>query len=49
MSIGSFERYPLLFGPSQVHPLERVSAHLGGAAMWAKTPWPFGVMIFPAK
>jgi hypothetical protein len=31
MSIGSFERYPLLFGPSPVHPLERLSAHLGGA------------------
>src|SRR5215471_5661839 len=36
MSIGSFERYPLLFGPSPVHPLERLSAHLGGAAVWAK-------------
>ena len=36
MSIGSFERYPLLFGPSPVHPLERLSAHLGGARVWAK-------------
>jgi len=36
MSIGSFERYPLLFGPSPVHPLERLSAHLGGAPVWAK-------------
>ena len=36
MSIGSFERYPLLFGPSPVHPLERLSAHLGGASIWAK-------------
>src|SRR5438270_9472943 len=36
MSIGSFERYPLLFGPSPVHPLERLSAHLGGAPAWAK-------------
>ena len=36
MSIGSFERYPLLFGPSPVHPLERLSAHLGGAQVWAK-------------
>src|SRR5881227_830507 len=36
MSIGSFERYPLLFGPSSVHPLERLSAHLGGAPAWAK-------------
>jgi 1-aminocyclopropane-1-carboxylate deaminase len=31
MSIDSFDRYPLLFGPSPVHPLERLSAHLGGA------------------
>src|SRR6187399_289533 len=36
MSIGSFERYPLLFGPSPVHPLERLSPHLGGASVWAK-------------
>src|ERR1700749_2421431 len=36
MAIGSFERYPLLFGPSPVHPLERMSAHLGGASVWAK-------------
>jgi 1-aminocyclopropane-1-carboxylate deaminase len=36
MSIGSFERYPLLFGPSPVHPLERLSAHLCGASVWAK-------------
>jgi 1-aminocyclopropane-1-carboxylate deaminase len=36
MSIESFERYPLLFGPSPVHPLDRLSAHLGGAAVWAK-------------
>src|SRR2546430_13832011 len=36
MSIGSLERYPLLFGPSPVHPLERLSAHLGGASVWAK-------------
>jgi 1-aminocyclopropane-1-carboxylate deaminase len=31
-----FPRYPLLFGPSPVHPLERLTAHLGGAAIWAK-------------
>ena len=36
MLIGSFERYPLLFGPSPVHPLDRLSAHLGGASVWAK-------------
>ena len=32
----TFARYPLLFGPSPVHPLERLTAHLGGAAVWAK-------------
>jgi 1-aminocyclopropane-1-carboxylate deaminase len=31
-----FERQPLLFGPSPVHRVERLSAHLGGAAVWAK-------------
>ena len=31
-----FPRYPLLFGPSPVHPLERLTAHLGGAQIWAK-------------
>src|ERR1700710_856753 len=36
MSIDDFERYPLLFGPSPVHPLERLSQHLGGAQIWAK-------------
>jgi 1-aminocyclopropane-1-carboxylate deaminase len=36
MPIGDFERYPLLFGPSPVHPLDRLSAHLGGARIWAK-------------
>jgi 1-aminocyclopropane-1-carboxylate deaminase len=36
MLIGSFERYPLLFGPSPVHPLDRLSARLGGASVWAK-------------
>ncbi|HVD26965.1 MAG TPA: 1-aminocyclopropane-1-carboxylate deaminase, partial [Mycobacteriales bacterium] len=36
MSITSFERYPLLFGPSPVHRLERLTAHLGGARLWAK-------------
>jgi 1-aminocyclopropane-1-carboxylate deaminase len=32
----AFARQPLLFGPSPVHPLERLSAHLGGAELWAK-------------
>ncbi|WP_047864265.1 1-aminocyclopropane-1-carboxylate deaminase [Rubrobacter aplysinae] len=36
MSIEEFERYPLLFGPSPVHPLERLTGHLGGARLWAK-------------
>jgi 1-aminocyclopropane-1-carboxylate deaminase len=36
MSLDGFERYPLLFGPSPVHPLESLSAHLGGARIWAK-------------
>ncbi|WP_425264771.1 1-aminocyclopropane-1-carboxylate deaminase [Streptomyces incarnatus] len=35
-SLASYERYPLLFGPSPVHPLERLTAHLGGASLWAK-------------
>jgi 1-aminocyclopropane-1-carboxylate deaminase len=36
VSLDDFPRYPLLFGPSPVHPLERLSAHLGGASIWAK-------------
>ena len=36
MPLADFPRYPLLFGPSPVHPLERLTAHLGGAAIWAK-------------
>jgi 1-aminocyclopropane-1-carboxylate deaminase len=36
MSLADFERHPLLFGPSPVHPLERLSDHLGGARIWAK-------------
>src|SRR6186997_1045534 len=36
MKLESFARYPLLFGPSPVHPLERMTAHLGGARVWAK-------------
>jgi len=36
MSLDDFERYPLLFGPSPVHPLERLTRHLGGATVWAK-------------
>ena len=36
MSLADFPRYPLLFGPSPVHPPERLTANLGGAAIWAK-------------
>jgi 1-aminocyclopropane-1-carboxylate deaminase len=36
MSIESFERYPLLFGPSPVHRLDRLTERLGGASIWAK-------------
>ncbi len=36
MAVQDFARYPLLFGPSPVHPLERLTAHLGGAQVWAK-------------
>jgi 1-aminocyclopropane-1-carboxylate deaminase len=36
MSLRDFARYPLLFGPSPIHPLERLTAHLGGAQLWAK-------------
>ncbi|WP_232665361.1 1-aminocyclopropane-1-carboxylate deaminase [Pseudonocardia sp. TRM90224] len=36
MALADFPRHPLTFGPSPVHPLERLSAHLGGARIWAK-------------
>ena len=36
MAIHDFERYPLTFGPSPVHPLHRLTAHLAGAQVWAK-------------
>jgi 1-aminocyclopropane-1-carboxylate deaminase len=36
MKLDSFPRHPLLFGPSPVHPLERLTKHLGGADVWAK-------------
>ncbi|MER7970394.1 1-aminocyclopropane-1-carboxylate deaminase [Streptomyces sp. NPDC096080] len=35
-SIASYERYPLLFGPSPIHPLARLTDHLGGASLWTK-------------
>ena len=36
MALSDFPRYPLLFGPSPIHQLERLTAHLGGATIWAK-------------
>ena len=36
MAISDFERYPLTFGPSPIHTLPRLTAHLGGATIWAK-------------
>lgn len=36
MPLSDFPRYPLTFGPSPIHPLERLSAYLGGARIWAK-------------
>ena len=35
-ALDRIDRYPLLLGPSPVHPLERLTAHLGGASLWAK-------------
>src|SRR4051795_951673 len=36
MSLADFPRFPLLFGPSPAHRLDRLTEHLGGAAVWAK-------------
>jgi 1-aminocyclopropane-1-carboxylate deaminase len=36
MRLETFPRRPLLFGPSPVHRLDRLTARLGGAALWAK-------------
>ena len=36
MRLEEFPRYSLTFGPSPVHPLRRLSQHLGGAEVWAK-------------
>ena len=35
-SLLDYPAYPLLFGQSPVHPLERLTADLGGASIWAK-------------
>ncbi len=36
MALDDFPRYSLLFGPSPVHRLDRLSDHLGGPSIWAK-------------
>src|SRR5215218_6580995 len=36
MNLDAFERYPLMFGTSPIHELERLTQHLGGARVWAK-------------
>ena len=36
MRLHEFPRHPLTFGPSPVHRLARLTAHLGGAEVWAK-------------
>jgi len=37
VSLADYERVPLLFGPSPIHRLERLSEHLGGKVeIWAK-------------
>ena len=36
MRLHEFPRHPLTFGPSPVHPLDRLADHLGGARIWAK-------------
>ena len=36
MNLDKFERYPLMFGPSPIHPLKRLSKHFGGPEIWAK-------------
>ncbi len=36
MTLQDFPKYPLMFGPSPVHPLDRLTSNLGGATIWAK-------------
>ncbi|MER5648415.1 1-aminocyclopropane-1-carboxylate deaminase [Streptosporangium sp. NPDC002524] len=36
MALSDFPRHRLTFGPSPVHPLPRLTRHLGGASVWAK-------------
>ena len=35
-TLEDYARYPLLFGPSPIHRLDRLTKHLGGATIWAK-------------
>ena len=35
-TLADYPRSPLLFGPSPIQRLDRLSAHLGGATVWAK-------------
>ena len=46
-ALEDFPRYPLLFGPSPIQRLDRLTTHLGGATLWAKredcnSPYAFG-------
>src|SRR5687767_7729429 len=36
MKLDRFDRFSLMFGRSPIHRLERLTEHLGGAAVWAK-------------
>ncbi|MDH2434458.1 1-aminocyclopropane-1-carboxylate deaminase [Pokkaliibacter sp. MBI-7] len=36
MNLSKFERFPLMHGKSPIHPLKRLTQHLGGAEIWAK-------------
>ncbi len=36
LRLAEFPRYPLMFGPTPIHPLKRLTEHLGGARVWAK-------------
>ena len=36
MTLADFPRVPLLFGPSPIQRLDRLTKHLGGATVWAK-------------
>ena len=36
MTLADFPRHQLTFGPSPIHPVDRLSDHLGGARIWMK-------------